>query len=354
MKYFSSEIKGKRIGDFQQFDASLTKFNDRLDLVNNMINDEEGELHDFFATYFGEYYNASPSQNGWMAEQDAVCKAVEGLGTYLLNSKDIDSNRKIKYRFWRSEKEFKQYKESENVNTSTLEAGMEDGVSVIDMFYSPDEKNHKLENGDKLYAKDIRDIKEVRVLQDAIEQAKQESFVKSVEKKIDAILPIIEDEKIASRLKRIRGNVQNYVGQWISDMRENQLAIKVAVKRPIRFKNPLKDEGAPDKLEDFDFMEKVEVEALLPSLSATDLMTEIGTLAHDLNALLDKTKLSNREQEIIGFLRDGYTTNDIEKELGIRKQNMKTYLSRIAEKVVKTYEKQVFEYREIQRQKKLK
>lgn len=173
MKYFSSEIEGKKISDFQQFDASLTKFEDRLNLVNTMINNEDGELQEFFSTYFGNYYDVSPTQNGWMAEQDAVCKAVEGLGTYILNSKDIDSNRKVKYRFWKSEREFKQYKESENVNTSTLEAGMEEGVEVIDMFFSNDEKNHKLVTDQKLYAKDIKDVKEIRILEDAIDKAKQ-------------------------------------------------------------------------------------------------------------------------------------------------------------------------------------
>lgn len=195
MKYFSSEIEGKKISDFQQFDASLTKFEDRLNLVNTMINNEDGELQEFFSTYFGNYYDVSPTQNGWMAEQDAVCKAVEGLGTYILNSKDIDSNRKVKYRFWKSEREFKQYKESENVNTSTLEAGMEEGVEVIDMFFSNDEKNHKLVTDQKLYAKDIKDVKEIRILEDAIDKAKTELFVKSIEKHIDELLPIIEDEK---------------------------------------------------------------------------------------------------------------------------------------------------------------
>jgi predicted DNA-binding protein YlxM (UPF0122 family) len=354
VKYFSSAISGKTIGDFQQYDASLTRYSDRLDLVTGMINDDDGNLHEFFATYFGEYYDVNPTQKGWMAEQDAVCKAVEGLGTYLLNSKDIDSNRKIKYRFWKSEKEFKQYKESENVNTSTLETGVEEGTNVIDMFYSPDDKNFKLANNNKVYARDIKDIKEVRILQDAIETAKQECFVKSVEKKIDSILPIIEDIKIKARLNRIRGNVQNYVGQWISDMRENQIAIKVAVKRPIKFKNPLKDEGAPDKLEDFDFMEKIEVATLLPFISSTDLMTEIGTLAYDLNNLLDGAKLSTREMEIVELFREGYSSKEVQEELGIKKQNMKTYIDRIAEKVVKIYEIQLSDFRENKRQKLVK
>jgi hypothetical protein len=353
MKYFSSAINGKTISDFQQYDASLTKYNDRLDLVKSMIMDENGSLHEFFSTYFGEYYDATPSQKGWMSEQDAVCKSLEGLGTYLLNAKDIQSNRKIQYRFWKSEREFKQYKESQNVNTSTLEAGLEEGVEVVDLFYSNDDKNFKLATNDKLYSRDIKDVREIAILQDAIEKAKQDSFVKSVEKKIDEILPAVKDDKLRARLKKIRGNVQNYVIQWIRDMKDNQLAIKVAVKRPIHFRNTLKDEGAPNKLEAFDFMERKDVESLLPYISSDDLMSDFGTLVYDLNQLIDKTKLSNREQEIISLFRDGFSEKETYEELGIRKQNLKTYICRIAEKVVKTYETQVSEYREKQRQKKV-
>lgn len=354
MKYFSSSIKGKALSDFQQFDASLTKFEDRLELVEAMINNEDGSIHDFFAVYFGEYYDAQPSQGGWLSEEDAVCKAIEGLGTYLLNAKDIGSHRKLKYRFWKSEREFKQYKESKNVNTSALETGLDEGVEVIDMFYSNDDKNYKLAIENRLFAKDIKDIKEIRVLQDAIDKARTESFQKAIEKKIDETLPIIEDEKIKSRLRRIRGNTKNYVTIWIRDMKENQLAIKEAIRRPIKFKNPLKDEGAPDKLEGFDFMEKSHVEVLLPFISSEDLMTDMGVLAHDLNVLIGRTKLSNRESEIVELFQEGFTTNDVQDELGIRKQNMKTYMGRIADKIVKTYETQVSEYREKIRMKKLK
>lgn len=354
MKYFGSKIKGKSISDFQKYDPSLTKFEDRLELVNNLINNEDGTLHEFFGVYFGEYFDVSPSQNGWTAEQDAVCKTVEGLGTYILNSKDIDSNRKIKYRFWKSEREFKQYKESKNVNTSTLESGMEEGVEVIDMFYSNDDKNFKLSSDQRLYAKDIKDIKELAVLQDAIDKAKEESFVKSVERKIDSILPLIEEENVKSRLRKIRGNVQNYVTQWIRDMKENQIAIKVAVKRPIHFRNTLPDEGAPDKLDAIDFMERKDVVAILPYIGSEDLMSDIGILAYDLNQLLNRVKLSTRESEIVELLRDGYSEKEVYETLEIKKQNLKTYMNRIADKVVKTYEIQVSEYRDLQRQKKLK
>ncbi|MEH7210072.1 hypothetical protein V7094_28355 [Priestia megaterium] len=344
MKYFSGEIEGKTISDFQQYDPSLTKYNDRLHLVDEMINDEDGEMHEFFSTYFGQYYDANPTQSGWMAEQDAVCKTLEGLGTYLLNAKDIDSNRKIKYRFWKSEREFKQYKESNNVNTSTLESGMEEGVEVIDMFYSNDEKNYKLATDQKLFAKDIKDVAEIRVLQDAIDRAKQESFVLAVQRKIDEILPIIDDEKILTRLKKIRGNVQNYVTVWVRDMKENQLAIKVAVKRPVAFRNVLKDEGVPNKLDDALMSDEAVNKVLLTMLgSAEDLMSDIGVMVYDFNCLLNRMDFTERQQQIIDMFRSGYRQNELEDTLGLDRRTISDTISRIAKKVAKFYVKDLYE-----------
>jgi len=346
VKYFSSSIADKRLSDFQKYDASLKKYDDRLELVLGLLNDEEGNLHKFMTTYFAEYYDFSPAQTGYTAEQDAVCKTIEGLGTYLLNAKDIVTNRKVKYRFWKSEREFKQYKESTNVNISTLEAGMEEGTEVIDMFFSHDDKNYKKDTNQRLFAKDLKEIVEIKTLQDGIDTIKTEHFIKQTEKYIDSVIPSIEDEKDLAKLKSIRRNVENYVNKWASTMSDNQILIKEAIKRPIRFKNVLKDEGASNKLEDFDFMEEKEVKALIQSLSQGNLMEDFGILVYDLNCLIDKSNLSKREQEVVNLYREGLRQFELADELDISKQSIKKMEERIAKKVVKTYEKQIEQQRE--------
>ncbi|MGD2352062.1 hypothetical protein ACP8H2_09945 [Bacillus subtilis] len=343
MKYFSSEIKGKTISDFQKYDASLTKHEDRLKLITEMISDEDGLLHEFFVTYFKEYYSSSPSQTGWMAEQDAVCKTIEGLGTYLLNAKDIQSNRKIKYKFWKSEREFKQYKESKNVNTSTLESGLDDSVDVIDMFYSPDDKNYKLVTDQRLFAKDIKEIKEIAILQDAIESARQDSFIKAIEKRIDEILPMAEDAKDKARLTKIRSNVESYVRIWIREMKDNQIVIKESIKRPIRFKNPLKDEGAENKLDQVDFFDKNVVKVLIELVGREDITSDVGLTVHAFNQVLNNVKLYKREQDIIDLFKEGCSRKDVVEELGITRSNLNNTLNRIADKFIEQYESELQE-----------
>lgn len=351
MKYFGSEIGGKTIADFQQYNPTVEKFENRLHEVCELIHDDEGNLEEFFVEYFDKYFDPRPNQTGWLSEQDFVCKVIEGLGTYLLNAKDIQSNRKIKYRFWKSEREFKQYKESENVNTSSIEQDKDD-IHIVDMYYSNDDKNFKLATDNKLYAKDVKDVVEIAELEKAIRMANEEHYVSVIEKKIDSILPSIKDGNVKARLTRIRQNVKRYIAMWTRDMRDNQLAIKEAIKRPIRFENALKDEGAQDKLDAIDFMEKKDIRGLLKSLSNNDMMSDLGLIVYDLKVLLSKTKLSDRERVVVNMYIEGSKQIEIADALELDKATIRKMEYRIAEKAVKTYEKQVSDYREMVRSKK--
>ena len=334
MKYFSSVIADKRLSDFQKYDSQIKKFDNRLELVQGLITGEDDDkLHEFFTTYFADYYNASPSQNGYLSEDDAVCKTLEGLGTYLLNAKDIESNRKVKYRFWKSEKEFKQYKESSNVNTSTLEAGLDEGVEVIDMFYTNDEKNFKLDTNQRLFAKDKREIKEVSNLQSGIELVKSEGFIRMVEKHIDEILPIIEDEKEVTRLKAIRRNVENYLQKWASTMADNQILIKEAIKKPIRFKSPMKDEGVPNKLDAVLFSDEESVKTLFKLISRDqDLMSDLGIIIYDFNKLIEEVEFTSKQQAILELFKQGVNQRYMPDILGIKSNTISETIGRMSQR----------------------
>lgn len=342
MRYFSSTIADKKLSDFQKYDATLTKYEDRLNLVKLLINDDNELLHTFFTKYFDEYYDASPNQNGFLAEEDAVCKTVEGLGTYLLNSKDIQSNRKVVYRFWKTEKEYKNYKDSENVNESTI-VGDSDNTEVIDMFINKDGKNHLKSKTINITKSDISDIKEVRELQDLIDKSKNESFIKSIEKRIDEILPLVNNERDLSRLKHIRANVERFVRSWVSNARENQVLIKKAIKRPFDFNGGTRLETMNNKLDTVDFYDEVIIKKLLPMIGREeDLMSEIGIIIYDFNQLLDEVSFSPREMEVIGLFRGGYEQKELANLLGINKRTVSDTIGRIASKVAKYYVKKLY------------
>ncbi|HDR7263690.1 hypothetical protein [Bacillus sp. CH_203] len=337
MKYFTSEIEGKKLVDFQKYDASITAFDDRLEMVTGLLNNEDGSLHEFLVTYFTEYYDASPTQKGWMAEQDAVCKTLEMLGTYLLNSKDIDSNRKVVYRFWKSDKEFNKYKESKNINTSTLEAGMEEGVEVIDLFFSPDDTNYREDDKQKLYAKDIKEIKEIAQLQDGIDVMKQDSYRKKVSAKIEKMLEMDIDEKDVATLKRIQKNVDHYIDRWAKDLSDNQVLIKEAIKKPIRFKGTSSSQGraVTNSIELDD--ERV-AGVLIQFYEKVDLTSDTGILIEELDKVLADIKtLDDEELTVINMFKKGYSREGIVKELGMKQYTMTRLLKRVSKKVSKHY-----------------
>lgn len=353
MKYFKGKIADKKISDFNQYDNTLTKFKDRIAFVEgNMY--EEGFVHEFFSTYFSQYYTVSPSQDGYLAEEDSVCKLLEILGTYILSANDVESNRKIEYKFWKSEREYNDYKDSSNVGIiGTDEEGRE--VEVIDMFVDKkNDKNQKIVKSISVSKQDLKDIFELRQLQDAIDYMKSPKGVKDMKNHVQKLLDSdCGSEEEREKLKYISKNTERYIAKYAKSLSDNQVLIKKAIKRPIEFKNLLKDEGVPHKLDALDFMESNDVEALLPFISQEDLMTDIGVMVFDLLKLITVTKLSNRELEIIKMLKNGYKQIEIAEELGIKKQNVKTYMKRISEKVSKSYEKQVESYRDEVRQKKV-
>jgi len=359
--YFSGEIAGKRLSDFNKYDNSLKTLKERSEFVQELLHDGEF-IHEFFATYLSRYYKVSPKQDGYLAEENVVFKLLEGLGSYLIDSQDVASYRKVQYRFWRDEKDFRRFKESENINASALATGTSDDVEVIDMFVDKkNDKNQKVVGNTTINRKDIKEIFEIGALQDAINYMKSPNGLKAMKEHCQMRVqkgvkrdgtPINESD--LEKLKYIAKNTDRYINRYVKTLRDSQVIIKDAIKRPIRIMNALKDEGASDKLEAFDFMEKKDVEALLPFISSQDLMTDMGVLAYDLNLIIDRTKLSPREQEVVKAFRIGYSDKEIIQELGIKKQNLNTYIGRISEKIVKTYGNQVSEYRDRIRQKKIK
>jgi hypothetical protein len=356
LKQFKGAIDGVKLSDFSLNKlTNVETYKERMALVEDLIM-ENGYSHDFFATYFSQYHDVSPSQNGYLAEETAVCKMLEIVGTYLLSAKDIESERKIEYRFWKSERDFKKSMESENVNTSSLQKNVDDDrVEVIDMFVDrKNDKNQKIVRDISLSRNDIKEINEIRYLQDAIDYLSSPRGIQSIKEKVQSLLDVgIDNEDHTARLKYIANNTERYVKLYVKALRESQLIIKKAIKRPIEFKNVLKDEGVPNKLDAFDFMEKRHVKAVLPSLNTENLMTDLGIIIYDVNKLIDETELSPKEFELVQMFRKGYTKSEATKELGVLSETTNKMMNRISLKIVKTYENKLEKYRESKRLKKI-
>lgn len=331
-------IADKKLSDFRldQLKAVPT-LKDRKGMVEELIYDN-GYVHDFFAEYFSTYYNPSLSQSDYLSEDTAVSKMLEIVGTYLLSASDIESERKIEYRFWKSERDYKKSMESENVNISSLEKNMvDDKVEIIDMFVDKkNDKNRKIVKDISIQSRDLKEIKEIRDLQNTIKYLRSDKGIADIKKHINEKIDLVDNEDDLTRFKYIQRNAERFVAQYVKDLKENQILIKKAIRRPIEFKNTLKDEGFDtDWSETIDLNNKKCVKILLESLNRRSLHgDDFGLILWDLYEFITKSlKLSDRELEIVELFGEGFKQVDIAKELNMSKTSVATFVSRIIKKV---------------------
>nr|DAM04586.1 MAG TPA: ECF sigma factor [Caudoviricetes sp.] len=341
MNYFKGALGGKRVADFSNYDNTVRSYDKRLNFVEENIMDD-GNAHQFFQEYFDNYYNASQDT----AEYNVVCKLLDNLGTYLLSSDDIESNRKIKYRFWRSEREFKQYKESTNELTlnSKAEGSSDDGsdVEYIDMFVDKkNEKNDYKMPPVQIRASDLKNVSHIKELEDAIELLKSDGMIKNVQKYIEEALPNIRDEDEKSMMKNIYKNVDRYLKVYAKTLRDNQLLIKNAIDKPVILRNPAQSVSVErDWSSIIDFKDtKTTKNILKECLDMRDMAgSDAQVMMNDLYEYLlsDGLKLSEGEKTVVRCLGKGMSQTLIAERTGRKKQNVASTLNSICDKLAKS------------------
>lgn len=333
MKYFGATIGGKKLSDFNKFDSGIKTFDERVSFIEEHLMDENGNLHEFIETYFDEYYDSSPKQSGFLSEEDSVCKMLDINGTFLLSANDVQSNRKIEYKFWRSEKEFKDYKESQNTAT------VDDNTEVINMFVDKKAKNGKIVRDIFVNAKDKKNIPEIAALEKAIKILEIPDTIRKMKEKaiqLSTIEWLNDNEK--NKLRYIHKDTENYIKRYISELREEQLEIKRVLTVPLNFSNALRDSGVPNKLDIIDLLDKDHVKSLLDLMSFADDYSDAGMILSTMVDILSSISLTKREKETVELFIAGYDRKDAMNKMELKRNNMNNMMNRIAQKFVDQYE----------------
>jgi hypothetical protein len=338
VKSFRGAINGKVLyNDFiKKLDYNLMQA-DRMKLVENLLY-PDGKLDDYFQTYFDEKYNAIPKSTDHLSSDNTVCKGLETLANYILYAKDAEVGKKVKYNFYNKESFNKLLNKDIYINDITYET-IHDGESieteVID-FLMTINKNYKKEKKQKLLAEDYIDdafLSEIKIYQIDKETGKE------TYKESQFVHLIVENQKhIASLGKRFLDKKYNKfkVREILSCLKNSQLQMKVIIKRPIIFKDPLKDSTVLD-YDKFDFTNVNHVRALL-LYHNNNTQTDVGCLVFDLNNLIDKLELSEKESIALTKYRDGWTLPMIAQLLYFKKPySVEALLKQVSKKVVKKY-----------------
>ena len=309
---FLASIDGVTANELNRvMDRTLDNYEERKACIENTL-----EGTSFFEEYFTDYYNVNASQNDYLSLENNVCKVLENYASYLLNSKDIDDEETQQYKFY--------YDESEFMRAINKDIKYDDkGQEVID-FLLANQSNYKKAKDQKITAADLNRNDVVgEVLRD------YKSYIDTLD----------NSDMQAYRRNRIKGEVQR-----------DMILAKDALLRVHGYNLRYFSESTQPNLELFDFADfnqlkgysvdgvdphYSKVDGLLRMKFNGDFQNDFQCILYDLDILIEKTKLTDRERECLNYFRNGLTNVKIGDIINITSQSVGQSIDSAIKKVNK-------------------
>ncbi|AWY02889.1 response regulator [Staphylococcus phage VB-SauS-SA2] len=315
---FLASIDGVTANELNRvMDRTLDNYDERKKCIEETL---EGTT--FFEEYFADYYNVNASQNDYLSLENNVCKVLENYASYLLNSKDIDDEETEVYKFY--------YDESEFMRAINKDVKYDDkGPEVID-FLLANQSNYKKAKDQKITASDLR----------------RNDYLGEVLRDYQTYIDALNNGNMqAYRRNRLKGEVQR-----------DMILAKDALLRVHGYNLRYFSESTKPNLEVFDFVDfnqlkgftvdgveprYTKVDGLLRMKFNGDFQHDFQCILYDLEILIEKTKLTDREKECLNYFRNGLTNTKIGDILSISQQAVTQFVDSAIKKInKKAYELQ--------------
>lgn len=315
---FLASIDGTNANELNRvMDRTLDNYEERKKCIESTL-----EGTSFFEEYFTNYYNVNASQNDYLSLENNVCKVLENYASYLLNSKDIEDEETEVYKFYYDESEFRR---AVNKDMKYDEKGPE----VID-FLLANQSNYKKAKDQKITSSDL----------------KRNDYLGDVLRDYQTYIDVLNNSNMqAYRRNRLKGEVQR-----------DMILSKDALLRVHGYQLRYFSESTKPNLELFDFADfnqlkgytfedmearHAKVDGLLRMKFNGDFQNDFQCILYDLDILIKKTKLTERERECLNCFRNGLTNTKIGDMLDIRHNTVSETIDRAIKKVnKKAYELQ--------------
>lgn len=309
---FLASIDGVTANELNRvMDRKLDNYDERKECIENTL-----EGTSFFEEYFTDYYNVNASQNDYLSLENNVCKVLENYASYLLNSKDIDDEESQQYKFY--------YDESEFMRAINKDVKYDDkGQEVID-FLLANQSNYKKAKDQKITAADLN----------------RSDVVGEVLRDYQSYVDLLNNSNMqAYRRNRLKGEVQR-----------DMILAKDALLRVHGYNLRYFSESTKPNLELFDFADfnqlkgytvdgvdphYSKVDGLLRMKFNGDFQNDFQCILYDLDILIEKTKLTDREKECLNYFRNGLTNTKIGDIIGITESTTRENIDRAIKKVNK-------------------
>ena len=309
---FLASIDGVTANELNRvMDRTLDNYNERKACIESTL-----EGTSFFEEYFTDYYNVNASQNDYLSLENNVCKVLENYASYLLNSKDIDDEETQQYKFYYDETAFRR--------AINKDMKYDDKSPEVIDFLLANQSNYKKAKDQKITVADLNRSDVVgEVLRD------YQSYVDTLD----------NSDMQAYRRNRIKGEVQR-----------DMILAKDALLRVHGYNLRYFSESTQPNLELFDFADfnqlkgysvdgvdphYSKVDGLLRMKFNGDFQNDFQCILYDLDILIEKTKLTDRERECLNYFRNGLTNVKIGDIINITSQSVGQSIDSAIKKVNK-------------------
>ena len=315
---FLASIDGMTANELNRvMDRTLDNYEERKKCIESTLKGTS-----FFEEYFTEYYNVNASQNDYLSLENNVCKVLENYASYLLNSKDIEDEESQQYKFYYDESTFRR---AVNKDMKYDEKGPE----VID-FLLANQSNYKKAKDQKITSSDL----------------KRNDYLGDVLRDYQTYIDVLNNSNMqAYRRNRLKGEVQR-----------DMILSKDALLRVHGYQLRYFSESTKPNLELFDFADfnqlkgytvegvdphYTKVDGLLRMKFNGDFQNDFQCILYDLDILIKKTKLTERERECLNYFRNGLTNVKIGDIIGVDEKSIRRSIDSAIKKVnKKAYELQ--------------
>ena len=309
---FLASIDGVTANELNRvMDRTLDNYEERKKCIESTL-----EGTSFFEEYFTNYYNVNASQNDYLSLENNVCKVLENYASYLLNSKDIDDEETQQYKFYYDESTFRR---AVNKDMKYDDKSPE----VID-FLLANQSNYKKAKDQKITATDL----------------KRSDYLGEVLRDYQTYIDVLNtsDMKVYRR-NRLKGEVQR-----------DMILSKDALLRVHGYNLRYFSESTKPNLEVFDFADfnqlkgysvdgvdphYSKVDGLLRMKFNGDFQNDFQCILYDLDILIEKTKLTERERECLNYFRNGLTNVKTSDIIGVDEKSIRRSIDSAIKKVNK-------------------
>ena len=346
-KRFDGVLAGMTIYDMREkLDYEIESQEDRVRIVEAIVNDDRGLPNTYFREFFEprtedgvdtSYYKVNVNKCDFLSHEINVFQQIEKMADYILFAPDakpltdkvqynmvneMDEPEVNYYMSDRLDKRMAKELSLEGVATKAHSDASAEGCDsdvigeVID-FLVRKGTNYKKEIKQSITLSDIANLTPIREYEEYIEYMKQ---------KIVHIEETNGDKKDIYMLRK-----------HISLCKQDQLYLKDMLRGTIYFNAPLPDSGEPEFLEYTHYSDFNHVKALL-KFGHRSLKSDIGHLIFDLENLIERADLTDRDREILTmWSAEDSTEQTIADEMEISQQMVNKLLSKIIRRIIAVY-----------------